>query len=278
MMSFKKLLNRNKILLGLLTAVFFVSCGEEKPKDAYIARVNDTYLSKDEFEKLSNLSSLKGKFREEIIRQWIEKELLYQEAKSEGITVKAEYKRIIENSRKELAASFLLKKIIDDASFNFETEDIKKFYENNKKLFAARQKTFLINKIEFENEDQAIQFRTTAVESDWYKSLNAFSADSIFLDSEINSLFTEADFFSARSSRLVNGLAANEISIVFKNENNHYEVLQLLQSFETGDLMPFEAVKNDVEAEYISDKKEETIDAYLKDLYSHNKIEIINGK
>lgn len=278
MTSFKKLLNKNNILLGLLTAVFFVSCGEEKPKDDYIARVNDTYLSNKEFEKLLNLPSLKGKFREEIIRQWIEKELLYQKAQSEGITDEAEYKRIIENSRKELAASFLLKKIIDESSFNFEIEDIKKFYTNHKTLFAARQKTFLINKIEFEDEDQAIQFRTAAVESDWSKSLNAFSADSIFLDSEINSLLTEADFFSARSSRLVNGLAANEISIVFENENHHYEVLQLLQSFEPGDLIPFDAVKNEVEAEYIANKKEEIIDAYLKDLYSNNKIEIINGK
>lgn len=278
MKSFKKLLNKNNIVIGFLTAVIFVSCGEEKPKDGYLARVNDTYLSAEEFENLSKLSSLKGKFREEIIRQWIEKELLYQEAKSEGITDEVEYKRIIENSRKELAASFLLKKIIDDASFNFETEDVKKFYENNKQLFTSRQKTFLINKVEFEDEDQAIQFRTTAVESDWYKAVNAFSGDSVFLSSVINSLFTENDFFSARSFRLVNGLSANEISIVFENENHHYEVLQLLQSYETGELMPFEAARNIVEAEYLAVKREEIIDAYLKDLYSNNEIEIIYGK
>lgn len=278
MKSFKKLLNKNNILFGFLTAVFFLSCSEEKPKAGYLARVNDTYLSAEEFENLSKSSSLKGKFREEIIRQWIEKELLYQEAKSEGITDETEFKRIIENSRKELATSFLLKKIIDEASLNFETEDLKKFYENSKKLFTARQKTFLINKVEFEEEDQAIQFRTTAVESDWYKSINAFSGDSVFLSSVVNSLFTESDFFSARSLRLVNGLAANEISIVFENENNHYEVLQLLQSYEAGDLMPFEAVRNLVEAEYLAVKKEEIIDAYLKDLYSNNEIEIIYGK
>jgi len=278
MKNFKKLLNKNNILIGFLTAVILVSCGEEKKKDGYLARVNDTYLSAEEFENLSKLSSLKGKFREEIIRQWIEKELLYQAAKSEGIPDEVEYKRIMENSSKELAASFLLKKIIVDASINFEPDDIKKFYENNKQLFAARQKTFLISKVEFEDEDQAIQFRMTAVESDWYKSVNAFSGDSVFLSSVVNSLYTESDFFSAPAFRLVNGLSANEISIVFENENHHYEVLQLLQSYETGEIMPFEAVRNIVEAEYLAVKREEIIDAYLNELYSNNEIEIIDGK
>jgi len=94
----------------------------------------------------------------------------------------------------------------------------------------------------------------------------------------VNSLYTESDFFSAPAFRLVNGLSANEISIVFENENHHYEVLQLLQSYDTGEIMPFEAVRNIVEAEYLAVKREEIIDAYLNELYSNNEIEIIDGK
>lgn len=278
MKSFKKLLSKNNIFIVFFTAVSFVNCGEEKPQEGYLARVNDSYLSEKEFEKLSNSSSLKGKFREEIIRQWIDKELFYQEAKSKGILDEDEYKMIIKNSRKELAAAFLFKKIIEDTSIKFEIEDLEKFYENNKHLFTAKQKALLINSVEFETEDQAIQFRTAAVESDWNKSLNAFSGDSVILSSNVVSLFTESDFFSARSSRLINGLSTSEISIVFVNENLHFEVMQLLQKYETGDLMPFEVAQKDVEEEFIADKKEEIMNAYIKDLYSNNKIEITNGK
>lgn len=107
------------------------------------------------------------------------KELLYQEAKSEGITDEVEYKRIIENSRKELAASFLLKKLLMMLHSILKL----KMLRNSMKIinsFLHPGKNFLINKVEFEDEDQAIQFRTTAVESDWYKAVNAFSGDSVF--------------------------------------------------------------------------------------------------
>lgn len=278
MKSFKKLLNRNNLSVIFLTAVFLISCGEEKPEEAYLARVNNSYLSEKEFAKLSNSSAYKGKFREEIIRQWIDKELLYQEAQSEGILDEDEFKMIIENSRKELAASFLIKNIVDDASIKFETENLEVFYENNKHLFTSRQKTFLINSVEFESEDQSVQFRTAAVESDWSKAMNAFSGNSAILVSNFKSLYSETDFFSAQLSRLINGLSQNEISIVFENENHHSEVIQLLQKYEPGDLMPFEVVQKDVEEEFLADKREEIIRTYLKDLYSNNEIEIKNGK
>lgn len=277
MKSLQKLLKKNNILIALITAAFLMSCGEEKPKANYIARVNNSYLSEKEFEKLANSSTLKGKFREEIIRQWIEKEMLFQQAISEDITDDPQYKMIIENSRKELAASFLLKKIVDDTSIKFESEDLEKYYQKYNSHFTARQKIFLINKIEFENEEQAIQFRTAAVESDWSKSLNAFSSDSVFLSSSSDVLLTESDFFSAAAARIANGLLANEISIVFKNQNQHYEIIQLIQKFESGDLLPFQVVRKDVETAFIEDKSKDVIDAYLKDLYSKYKIEIKNG-
>jgi len=106
MISLSKLL-RIRIFLYVLIAIIFLGCNKEPEKKKYVARVNDTYLTEEELNELDSLFE-DSSSRSEIIKRWVSKELLYQEAISKGITDDEEFNRIINNSRRELASSMLL--------------------------------------------------------------------------------------------------------------------------------------------------------------------------
>ncbi len=116
--SLKKLSRTiNKIFLFLLAAAL-IGCGKESRRTDYVARVNNSYLTEQDIEKIISSTPGKNFYRNEIIRNWIDREVLYQKAVDEGITRQEEYKLIIEDSKKELAASMLLEQIYNGKEIN----------------------------------------------------------------------------------------------------------------------------------------------------------------
>ncbi|NWF88178.1 MAG: hypothetical protein HXY50_01815, partial [Ignavibacteriaceae bacterium] len=89
---------RNSVFVIAIFHTLFFGCDKQPEKKNYIARVNDSYLTKEE---LSNLDSLfKGSFsRAELIDKWVDKELLFQQAEKLGITEDEEFLSVINNSR-----------------------------------------------------------------------------------------------------------------------------------------------------------------------------------
>ena len=80
-MSFKKhLVKKMKISLLFIVAILFFGCGEEKKEEDYVARVNDSYLSSKDLNELIDTTSSSTFYKSEVIRNWINRELMFQEA------------------------------------------------------------------------------------------------------------------------------------------------------------------------------------------------------
>ena len=135
MTSFPKHLQINNFFIAFLTAALLIGCGKEKKKIDYIARVNDSFLTKDEYKKLVAESRNKNFYKAEIIRNWINRELLYQEAKSEGIDKTDEFKKTIEESRKDLAIAKLLENRYNDTGYSLNQDDVKDYFDVHKNEF-----------------------------------------------------------------------------------------------------------------------------------------------
>ncbi len=73
----------------MLAAVIYTGCGRQNPPKKYVAKVNDSYLTKDELLNLADTSKGIKQYKSEIIRDWINREVLYKEAlKKELLTKK----------------------------------------------------------------------------------------------------------------------------------------------------------------------------------------------
>ncbi len=276
MMSFLKHLQISNLLIIFLTAALFFGCGKEKKKIDYVARVNDSFLTKDEYHKLLAESSNKNFYKAEVIRNWINRELLYQEAKSEGIEKSDEFKKTIEESRKDLAIAKLLENHYNDNGSSLDQKDIEKYFEVHKNEFKTNDKYYLINFISFTNEDNAVHFRTTVLESNWSKALIAFKTDPSIYNEKSDWFLSEHEIEPITLLRLIQELNQDEISIVLSDDQNKYLVVQLLQKFDKGIVPPLNLISKSVEKRFLAEEKQDIIKNYIKDLYSKNEIDVKN--
>ncbi|MEO8398629.1 MAG: peptidylprolyl isomerase [Ignavibacteriaceae bacterium] len=253
-----------------------MGCSKEKPKVDYVAKVNDSYLTEDELSSIMNSPKGKNFYREEVIRNWINTELLYQEARSEGITKDENFTKIIEDSKKNLAVAKLLQKHYDDIESSVDTKEIETFFEEHKDEFKTTDNYYIINFISFTNEDKAVQFRSSALENDWDKSLKDFKSDPSINYENINWYLSEYEIEPISLLRIIKELNPNEISIVFADEQNKYIIVQLINKIDKGVIPPFNLISENVAKRFLAEKKAKGISEYVKELYSKNEIDVKN--
>ncbi len=277
MMNLIRHLSRlNKISLMLIAASILTGCGKEQPKTEYVARVNDAYLTKKELASLIDTTMVNTLHKSEVIRNWINREILFQKAKKDGIVKQDDYKRLIKNSGKELAGALLLDNYISSVTINFEQRDLINYFEANSNDFKLPDKTYLLNIIHFSNEDRTVEFRSLVLDSDWQKAMNIFYGDSAIISTESKLLIKEQDVYSIKILRVVKRLHPLEISIVISEREGYYTVVQVLKKYLKGSLPSFDVIKQDVEKRFLAEKRKELLENYIKDLYSKNEIEVIH--
>ena len=276
MKSIRRLSRLNKISLMLIAASILTGCVKEQPKTEYVARVNDAYLTKKELASIIDTTMVNTLHKSEVIRNWINREILFQKAKNEGILQQDDYRRLTKNSGKELAGALLLDSYISSVTINFEQRDLINYFQANSNDFKLPDKSYLLNIIHFDNEDRAVEFRSLVLDSDWQKAMNIFYGDSAIISTESKLLLKEQDVYSIKILRVVKRLHPLEISIVISEREGYYTVVQVLQKYLKGSLPLFDVIKQDVEKRYLAVKRKELMENFMKDLYSKNEIEVIN--
>lgn len=275
MMNCEKHLNKTitKILF-LFGVLAFAACSKEQKKDDFIARVNDSYLTREDFASLADTAELNPAQREQMIKDWIYQEVLFQAAAKEGITERDGYKSILKKSSYELAAAMLIDDYSAAEKINYSDDDLITYFESNKNYFRAASDLYLLNKVLFNNEDKAIKFRMLALDSDWQKAVGVFTSDSSLIKNISSNLIDENNIYPIQLSRIIKDFYPDEISIVFTEKPGYYSVVQMLNKYGKESIPPFEIIKSIVEKRFIAEQKKKIIEEYLKELYSQNEIEI----
>lgn len=275
MMHCEKLLSlKITRIIFLFSILFFTNCSKETKKEDYIARVNKTYLTREEFTSLVDTTNLTGIEKEQIIKSWIYRELLFQKAKEEGIVDQDDYKNVLKKSSQELAAAMLLNNYVSSEEIELSDSELLEYYERNKNSFQLSSDSYLINKISFNTEDKAITFRSLAIESDWVKAANVFGDDTSMLRSINAELIEEKNLYPYQLMKIAKDIYPQEISIVITENAQYYSIVQILGKFPKGSIPKFEIIRQKIETRLLAEKKKQLIDYYLKELYSNNDIEI----
>jgi len=275
MINLKMLLSRNRLIEGIIFPLFiFGACSQPEKPESYIARVNNSYLTEAEFSELVDSQTVSEKTKTLVIKNWVKQEILLQEAIKKGITESNEFKRTVENSRRQLAVSLVLQDFAASSLPVVTNEELKNYYEENQTSFRIPFNTYFINRINFSNREAAVMFRTELMMNGWTEALDKFSKDLSLVNFESEVLFSEQDIYPIRLLRLLEGLYPLEISIVIPDERGYYTVVQLLDKYSAQTIPPFEAVKIEVERRYKAALTELALENYINDLYSLNEIEI----
>jgi hypothetical protein len=249
-------------------------CGKEPPEKEYIARVNDSYFTKDDLASVVDSGYGKNQYRNEIVRNWIDEELLYQEAKNAGVLKNEDFLRTKNETEKRLVVTFLINKLFKEEQLTIEPSEVKDYFEKHRDNFKLFHNAFLVNLVQFDDEDRAISFRDEAFNRGWEQTAVSFRSDSniVFIDN--SKLVYEYELQPADLVRILRELQTGELSIVINDNMGNYFVVQLLEKYERGSIPPYEIIEALVRDRYIALKKEQFIKNHVKDLYSKNDIEV----
>jgi hypothetical protein len=271
------LFNRTKLIEGIFFPLLFLfACNEPQKPESYIARVNDSYLTEEKLSDLIDAQVVNGNNRTSAIKNWIRQEILFQEAKKQGILDHKNYKSTIEKSQRQLANSIVLENYLKSWKPEVTEENLKYYFEENKTSFKLAFNSYLLNKVSFTDEDVAVKFRTELIQSDWKSALSKFANHDSIFEVSSNIFIPEQDIYPTKVLRILEGLYPLEISIVISDDRGYYTVVQLLEKYSAGSIPPFEAVKKEVETRYIAASNEVAIENYFDELYSKNVVEINN--
>ena len=276
MKKLSKVIN-NKFWIILLTAVTFSDCGKEEPKKDFIARVDNTYLTKKELSADLDTSHLQDSHKNEYIRNWIETELLFKEAVKEDIPDEDIYKWTLEKSQKELARALLLRKFFNEHEIEYTQQDLLNYFNLHKDEFKLFFDAYLLNSITFNNEDKAILFRSTLIESDWNRTSTVFGGDPSIINEKTNILLYDFQIQPAVLLEVVKELLPNEVSIVLDLEPNQYIVVQIIKKYSKGEIPDYEIIKANVTDRFLTIKREELLQDFLRQLYLKYRVEIKKG-
>ena len=275
MINLKMLLSSNRIIEGIIFPLFiFSACSETEKPDSYVARVNNSYLTEVEFAEMIDSQFVSEKSKATLIKNWVKQEILYQEAVKQGMTDTKNYKRSIEDTKRQLAASLVLQNFAASSQPVVTQEELENYYNENKTSFRIPFNAYYLNRINFSDRETAVMFRTELMTNGWTEAVNKFSSDLSLVKLESEVLISEQDIYPVRLLRILEGLYPLEISIVIPDERGYYTVVQLLDKYSAQAIPPFEAVKSEVERRYKAALTELALENYINDLYSLNEIEI----
>jgi hypothetical protein len=260
--------------LFILTAAVLISCGKESPRTDYAARVNDSYLTEEELNRIIDSSPGNNFYRNEVIRNWVNREVLFQQAVDEGIIKEGEYIRKIEDSKKQLAAAMLLDQIYNAEDISVSDSELEEFFSLRSEEFRLSEDHFLLNTAKFGMEEDAIFFRNRVIETKWDEASGEFSEKNLILNKRSLAFLSEREIHPVSVLRVARELYPGEVSIVINEAPDQYTVLQLLQRYSSGTIPPSGVIKESLRRRFIHHKKQDMLKSYLKDLYSNFDIEI----
>lgn len=252
---------------------------EEVVQGTMLAKVNDKIITLEEFEQnLKNLKALSKEMAQEInidtfeakknlLDEMVNQELLYQEAKSRGITNKKEIKDLAEGYLRGLAVRQLIIDVTENVAVD--AQEIETFYNQYKDQFSEPEQR-RIREIAVSSEDRAREiliqllqgadFATVAKEKSISES-SAKAGDIGFIT------FASRGEEYRKYDEIAFSLDVGQISSIFKGPKGYYIIkVEEVKSTETKSLTDvWEDVKNSLLVFKQQQRAEDLLDKLKKD-------------
>lgn len=261
-------LKKAKLIFLFVIPIFFFGCKKEEIPETIIAKVGERFLTEKQLDSLLSFTKNKNKFREEVIRGWVDSEVLYLEAQKSDILLDEDYLQLADESSKMLANAFLIKKYLSDNVTKADESALLEYYNNHKSELSITSKAFVYNHAAFNDEAKAILFRETLLGSDWGKAANVFSGDQSIVDLTKEKFVFEYDVPTKTIHVILSNLLEGETSIIFPTEKNTFDVIQLIKFYEALSTPDFIHIKKSVEDRCLMIEKSRLYDNLMSALYS----------
>jgi peptidyl-prolyl cis-trans isomerase C len=267
------------LLVYLIITLPQQGCEQQQSKRKYLARVDDVYLTQQTLEALADSTILSSPaLTRNFVNRWVDNELLYQEARREGMENTDQFKQQLAEVRKQLAVEALLNKEVYTDTSEVHDDSIRAYFAQYHGDFLLQQDVVKINIIAFTVREKANAFRwkVTGGQS-WESVLQAALEDSANASSIVTHVedhyYTQQTLVPPELWRVAINLGRGEISFPVRVENT-YAVVQTLASLKRGAPAELGFVQDEIQQRLLIERRRRQYDALLNRLQSQSQVEI----
>jgi len=258
-------------ILLLVLLLVGTGCSKKQPAGKTLARVGDEVLTEEMVKKEIAEGKINQFQQQDYITHWVETEVLYDEAKRQGLDNTEEIKRAVEEMKKRMAINALIQKdIIDKTQENLPDSTLRSYYNAHAPEFILNEDVARLNFVLFKDPNKALSFRAMVLKGEpWGSVYQKFIRDSVNASAVIASVdghyFKQSTLYPAELWRMVTAMSPGEVSVPVSTQFGYYVIM--LNSFQrAGQQASFEYVKEDVQARILLEKRQQMFNQMLESL------------
>jgi len=274
------ILKQPLIVLTIGSYFALSSCTREPERTQEVARVDDQTLTSDMvYQQLDTSNGISEMQVRMFARQWVNSELLYQEAKRQGLDHSGAVLSSLENAKRQLTINALLEKeVFNDAPQSISKEEIAMYFKNHLEEFALRDDIVQISLAVFSAREPAASFREAALQGGGWdtaiaETLNAKNDQSPLITKADSAFYTQSTLFPAKLWKVSSALNAGEVSFPVKTSAGYFVIL-LLGSYQRGATPPLEYVEDAIRGRLVMQHRQERFTEYLEAMRKKHTVQI----
>ncbi len=256
------------------------SCSQKAEQMQDGASVDDQTLTVDAIHRQIDTSNGISEMQvRTFARQWVNSELLYQEAKRQGLDHSESVLKDLDDAKRHLAINALLEKeVFNDAPQSVSKEEITIYFRNHQEEFALHEDVVYISLAVFSERNPAVSFREAALEGEgWDAAVAQFQNPSDEKSSMItktdSAFYTQGTLFPAKLWKVSSALGVGEVSFPVKTDAGYF-VLLSLGNFQRGSIPPVEYVESAIRGRLLMERRQQRFTEYLETVRKKHTVQI----
>ena len=267
-----------KIASWLAAALVLIqACSKQAPQKPFVARVDQVFLTEEELAAAHDTLNGAMLQRREYVNEWVNTELLYQEAQRRGLADNPQLKRQIESARKKFTIAALLEEELYGEE-NVSEDEIVALYNGGGDVFRLREDVVNGSFALFGDRDAANAFRGKLVGgAEWNVAVAEVQKDSL-IKSHLQQVatrqyFTQSNLYPAELWKIVRGLGKDEVSFAVKSDAGYYVVVthNIKKQGETPEL---DYIRNEIRDRILIERRRLRYEKLLTSLRTKHAIEV----
>lgn len=253
--------------------LIIIQCNSSKQENV-VARVGKSTLTLEELKE-----NLPDAYSEQItkdqninyVKQWIDRELLFQEAVNQKIDKDPIIKKRLEKMKEDLLAAELLNRYsmqIHPDSIN--DSIVNKYYKKNLSQFVREKESVKYIDIAIDDSKKAWEVYSTLSKDNFVTLASKYSKTPTFDSSNIP--YTAIENIPAEIRQSISSLHINSISTPIKTLDG-YHIINIIDIREKGELCSFSEVRGEIINQLVTINKKILIEKLLSDLRIKNSVE-----
>jgi hypothetical protein len=269
---------RNVIPFIAFTVSIFLMIGcHRQPQGKIIARVGDVVLTDNE--ALTHIDTLRKPIDDQLKRyvvQWINNELVNQEANQRGIEKEDQFLRQAQEAEKILANQYFLEHYIYSDTTETKTVLLQEYFKNHSSEFLVQEDVVKLNIITFSTRERASSFAASVLRGVfWSDALSAALSDST--SGEISSFkekyYTQHTLFPTELWKVASTLGINDVSFPVKTPIG-YSVIHMISVIKKGEPADFTFVQDEIRGRVLIEQRRKRYNELLENLRNKFKVDI----